>query len=438
MSELRRALGRWDLTAIGVNQVIGAAIFLMPSQVAAQVGAWSPIAFAAMGLASLSIAMCFAEVGSRFEGTGGPYLYTRAAFGRFAAFEVGWMQWFVRSASQATVMAGTLVALGYYWPALTSGWPRVAFLVMLCGALAWINIRGVRQSATFVDILTVGKLVPLAVFIAVGAFAIQPSRIVTLPPVTVHQAATAALLLIYVYGGYETVPVVAGEAVDPRRQVPFAMVATIVIVAAVMTLTQIVAQGLLPSVAEHATPIADAAALLLGSTGGLLIGAGSVIAMTGNNTGQVLSGSRMLFALAEGGDLPAFFGRVHPRYRTPANAILFTSAVALLLALTGTFTTTAVVSALARLVTYGGVAAATLRLRSARFAASVHPAAFTTPFGPAIPVIALTIVVAVIFGATREQLLGGVTALVAGAALFGIRIRLRTPEIRAVPEVPRV
>src|SRR5918994_135909 len=93
---LRRELGKWDLTAIGVNQVIGSAIFLLPSQVAAQVGNWSPLAFVAVGFASLLVALCFAEVGSRFEGTGGPYLYTRAAFGRFVAFEVGWMQWVTR------------------------------------------------------------------------------------------------------------------------------------------------------------------------------------------------------------------------------------------------------------------------------------------------------------------------------------------------------
>src|SRR5215813_9329144 len=120
MTELRRALGRWDLTAIGINQVIGAAIFLMPTQVAAQIGAWSPVGFIAMGLASLSIALCFAEVGSRFDATGGPYLYTRAAFGRFVAFEIGWMQWFVRSSSQASIMAGIAVALGYYFPVVTA------------------------------------------------------------------------------------------------------------------------------------------------------------------------------------------------------------------------------------------------------------------------------------------------------------------------------
>src|SRR5207342_3003133 len=107
---LRRALGRWDLTAIGINQVIGAAVFAQPALLAAHAGAWSPWMVAAVGVASMLIALSFAEVGSRFEGTGGPYLYARAAFGRFAAFEVGWMQWFTRAASQASIMAGIAVA----------------------------------------------------------------------------------------------------------------------------------------------------------------------------------------------------------------------------------------------------------------------------------------------------------------------------------------
>src|SRR3954463_16758461 len=166
---LRRALGRWDLTAIGVNQVIGGAIFLMPSQVAAQIaGAWAIIGFIAMGLVSLTIALCFAEVGSRFDSTGGPYLYTRAAFGRFAAFEVGWMQWFTRASSQASVMAGIAVALGYYWPAVTGGLRRTLVLVGVTTALTWVNVRGIRQSAWLVNALTVGKLLPLAIFILVG------------------------------------------------------------------------------------------------------------------------------------------------------------------------------------------------------------------------------------------------------------------------------
>ena len=421
MAELRRALGRWDLTSIGVNQVIGAAIFLLPAQVATEIGAWSPLGFVAIGLASLTIALCFAEVGSRFDGTGGPYLFTRTAFGPFIAFEVGWIQWFVRAASQAVALSGTVLALGYYWPGLTTGWPRGVFITALTAAMAWINIRGVRQSAFVVNTMTIGKVLPLAVFILMGAFFMHAPDLAALPRVTTSQAATAALLLVYVYGGYEVVPVIAGEAVDPRKHIPFAMVWTILIVMTVMTLTQVVAQGILTNVAGHSTPIADAAAVILGSWGALLISVGSVVAITGNNAGQVLSGSRMLFALAENGDLPAFFARVHSSYRTPANAILFTSAVALALALTGSFAQIAVVSAVARIVTYTSVSAATLRLRSPRFRDRVNPATFTTPLGPVVPLLAIAIGLAVIGGATRVQLIGGLSALAVGAVLFLVR-----------------
>jgi APA family basic amino acid/polyamine antiporter len=428
---LRRALGRWDLTAIGVNQVIGGAIFLWPAQVAAEIGAWSPIGFIFIGLLSLSVALCFAELSSRFDATGGPYLYTRAAFGSFIGFEVGWMQWFSRASSQASIMAATAVALGYYWPTLTAGWPRGVFLAVSTMAFAWINVRGVRQGAWVVNVLTVGKLVPLAIFIAIGLAFVEPARLTTLPPVTVHQALAAGLLLIFVYGGYEVVPVPAGEAVDPRRDVPFAMVATILSVMLIMTLTQVVAQGVLPDVAGHATPIADAAAAFLGASGALLIGVGSVVSMTGNNAGQVLSGSRMIFALAEHGQLPSFLARVHPRFRTPANAILFTSAVALTLALSGSFATIAVVSALARLLMYAGSAAATLRLRSRACAEAVNPATFVAPLGPVVPAVAILVCAGLAAGATRQQLLGGFVALAIGAALFAVQQWRRPSGLRS-------
>src|SRR6185503_1308459 len=175
-------------------------------------------------------------------------------------------------------------------------------------------------------------------------FFIQPARLTALPPITMNQVSTAALLLIFIYGGFDVVGTPAGESVDPRRHVPFALVTTILAVMTIMSLTQIVAQGVLPDLVPHSTPIADAAAVFLGSAGALLVGVGSVLSMTGNNAGQVLSGSRMLFALAEHGELPGFFARIHPRYRTPANAVLFTSAVALVLALSGSWAKLAVVS----------------------------------------------------------------------------------------------
>jgi len=430
---LVRALGRWDLTAIGVNQVIGSAIFLMPAQVAVQIGNWGPIAFLGAGLASLLVALCFAEVGSRFDTTGGPYIYTRAAFGRFAGFEVGWMQWFTRAASHASVVNGVALALGFYWPALTTGVGRATLITSLLLFLAVINVRGIRLSSWFVNLMTIGKLVPLTIFIAVGLFFVDLGPLATLPAVTSRQVATAALLLIFTFGGYDVIPVPAGEAADPRRHVPFALVTTIVVVTAVMCLAQIVAAGTLPDLAKRSTPLADASLLFLGGAGALMIGAGSVVSMIGNNAGQVLSGSRVLYALAENGELPAFFKRIHTRFRTPANAVWFTSAVALALALTGSFAQMAVVSAVARLVAYIGACGATLMLRRPEFAKRVEPATFIIPLGPVVPLLAILVSLAILVGATWTQLFWGAVALLAGGVFFLVRKPGAQQEVAAGP-----
>jgi amino acid transporter len=422
---LRRELGKWDLTAIGINQMIGSAIFFLPSQVAAQIGTWSSIAFIVTGFASLLVALCFAEVGSRFEGTGGPYLYTRAAFGRFVGFQVGWMQWVTRMTSQASIVNAIALALGFYWPAITGGAGRV---VLICGitlTLGWINLRGIRPSAFVVNLLTIAKLLPLAFFVVVGLWFVDVSRIVPSGSVTIAQVSTAALLLIFAFGGYDVIGVPAGEAADPRRHLPFAFVTTILAVTAIITLAHVVALGTLPELVSSKTPLADASMLMVGAAGALLINAGSVVSMTGNNFGAVLTGSRMLFALAENGELPRWFKKIHPRYRTPSNAVIFSTLVALGLALSGSFVLLAVASAVARLITYTGACAATLRLRQVRFRDVVRPATFVIPFGPAVPLAAIAVSLVVLAGATRAQLLGGAAGLAVGAALFIANDRLR-------------
>jgi amino acid transporter len=411
-------LTRWDLTAIGINQVIGSAIFLLPADVARQVGAWGPAAFFGIGLASLLIALCFAEVGSRFDRTGGPYLPARAAYGRFIGFEVGWMMWFTRVASQASVSNGLALALAFYWPSLATGVPRMSVITSVTLALTLINLRGIKQSKWVVNTLTVGKLAPLLLFIAAGIWFIEPSRLTATPDVTLSQVGTAALLLIFAYGGYEVTGVPAGEAANPRRDVPFAFVMTILTVAAVMTLTSIVATGILPDVAATRTPLADGAAVFMGALGALVVSVGSVISMTGNNMGQVLTGSRTIFALAENGDLPRWFARVHPVHRTPSNAILFTAAVALTLALTGSFVQLAAVSAVARLVMYLAVCTATLVLRRRGPDAEMGQAQFTAPLGPVVPVLASIVTLGILAGATSQQLLAGAAALAGGSVLY--------------------
>ncbi|MDQ3069081.1 MAG: APC family permease [Acidobacteriota bacterium] len=414
---LKRALGPWDLTAIGVNQVIGAAVFLMPALVAAQVGSWSTVAVLAVGGLSMLIALCFAEASSRVDATGGSYIYTRAAFGRFIGFEVGWMMWFTRVASWAGVAYGLTTYLARYWPVLLDGVGRGIFLTIVFSILTAINIRGIRQSAWVVNTLTVGKLLPLVIFVAGGLAYVEWSRVTPLAPMPMAEMPAALLYLIFAFGGYEVVPVPAGEARKPTRDVPFAMIMTISIVTVLTILVQIVAQGTLADVAASKAPLADAALLFLGGGGALLLTIGAAISTTGNNMGQSLSGSRSLFALAEQGDLPSPLAWVHPSWRTPVVAIVVTSAVALTLALTGSFSTLALASAVSRLLVYAGTAAAVLALRRQ------GPAPFTIPGGPIVPLAALGICIALVAGATAAQFRIGGAALAIGAVLYLIATR---------------
>ena len=423
MSQLRRELGRWDLTAVGVNQVIGGSVFALAASLAANTGSWSPWMVAGVALVTMLIALSFAEVASRFEGTGGSYLYTRAAFGRFPAFEVGWMMWFTRAASWASVINVLVDALGRYWPVMLGPIARPTLMTAIIAAICAINIRGIKQSSAVVNVLTVAKLLPLIVFSIVGIFYVNWPVFAEPASVTTTQLSTASLLVIFAFGGYEVVPVLGGETKDPRRTIPFALIMTIAIVAAITIVTQVVAYGTLPNVAKTRTPLADSAAMFMGAAGAAMITLGAVFSTSGNNMGQALSGSRSLFALAEQGDLPRWFGYVHPVYRTPVTAIAVTSGVSLVLAVTGSFVTMAAASAISRLIVYVATCASQMRLRSNAYDGQVQPAQFVLPGGPVIPTLAILVSLMILVLANKTQLIAGGVALAAGAVLYLIATR---------------
>jgi len=335
------------------------------------------------------------------------------------------MQWFARVSSHASVANGLALAFGYYWAGAAQGMGRVAVITGITVLLTLVNVVGIKQGARTVNLLTISKLVPLGLFILAGVFFVSPSRFTALPAVTFDQASTAALLTIFVFGGYEVLTVPAGEAHDPRRHVPFALITTVIVVGAVTILCQVVAVGTLDNLAASKTPLADAAAGFLGGPGALLIGIGALASMTGNLAGQILTGSRMLYALAEQGDLPRAFGRIHPRYRTPVNSILFTAGVALALALSGSFAWMAIASALARLIIYGASCAAAVKLRRRSEAGRAGAALFVSPLSPLLPVLGIVIAVVLVASASRAQLTGGAAALGAGALLFVVSPRQR-------------
>jgi amino acid transporter len=422
-ASLRRLLGRWDLTAIGINQVIGGAVFIVPAEIAFRLGPWSPLAVLLVGLSSILVGLCFAEVGSRFETTGGVYLYTKAAFGRFAGVEVAWMHWFTRVSGLASLSNGIAITLSPFWPGVAVGRGRILLITVMILGLMFVNLIGIRQSANLVNALTFAKLVPLVGFLLVAVWFIHPSYYPTLSGTGRENVVAATLLLVFTFGGFEVIGVPAGEAKAPRRDVPRALMTTVGGVTLLLTLIQVLLMFTLPDLAHSQTPIADAMRAIVGPPGAFVVAAGAVFSMVGTNAGQILSGSRTLFALAENGELPAFLGRVHPQFRTPFNAIIATAAVALVLALSGSFVKMAAISAVARLAAYAATAAATLAFRRQDRTNRIPAAMFRIPGGSAVPILALATSLVILVDATPEQLGEGAIALAAGALLFALAPR---------------
>jgi len=411
-----RSLGQWDLTAIGVNQVVGAGIFVLPAAVAGLVGqAASPLLWLVAAAVNALIILCFAEAGTRFRDAGGPYLYAKAAFGPFVGFEVAWMMVLTRATSQAALANGFTLYLGYFWAGATSGAGRALALTALIGLLAAINYRGVRHGSWLVDLFTVGKLIPLIGFIAVGLWYVDPGRFGGGLEPRLEGFGQATLLLMYAYSGYEVISIPAGEAKSPARGVPRALLTTIGLCTGLYLLVQVVAVGTLDDLATSKAPLADAASSFLGPATGVVIALGGLISIGGSNAGTMLAAPRLLYALAEQKQVPRFFGRLHPDYRTPHVSIVAYSALSLILALTGSFIVLAAVSAMARLTYYTTTCAAVPILRGQGTSTN---GTFRLPGGALIPVLATCASLAVIAGADWGSLLAGAAALVVGGVLY--------------------
>jgi APA family basic amino acid/polyamine antiporter len=425
-------VSRWEIVALSVNDVIGSGVYLILPVAAAQLlGPASVWAILAAGFAVLLLVLCFAEASSLFDQPGGAIVYTRAAFGDFVGFEVGWMTWIARISSIAGLSVFFARAVGYLWPAARSGLGQQATIVLPLLVLTWINVLGIKSGARTAVILAWGKVLPLVLFVAVGVFFVSWGRVFPVPMPERGNFMKAALLVLFAYAGFENTPAPAGEFKNPQRDVPFALIMQIVIVTAIYTAVQLVAIGTMPNLGASQTPLADAAAMMMGPVGGFLLTLGAVLSVLGTNNNTVLAGPRYLYALAETGKLPAAFARIHPRYRTPHIAILTQTGVALLLIVLDWFLNRffpsskldlaerlALLSAVARLATYLGTAASVPVLRRKLPA---RPRTIRLPGGPAIPIAALAICVFFLSAATAQNFIAGGVALVIGALIYTAR-----------------
>ncbi len=419
--ELVRAIRRWDLVAVTINGIIGAGIFGLPSKVFALAGEYSLLAFFVCAVAASLIVLCFAEVSSRFTGTGGPYVYAGTAFGATTGFAVGWLVWLARLTSfsaNANILADYLT---YFFPGAAGGAERAVLLAIVVLALVALNVIGIRDVTRAGNFFAVGKLLPLVVFVGVGLFFLRAPA--TGPTATVGAFSTSVLMLIYAFSGFEMTTIPAGEMRDPQRDLPMALLTAMAGVVGIYLLIQVVCMGTLPTLATSDRPLADAAAHFLGAPGALLIMVGILLSIGGNLNTVLLAGSRTLFAMGERRDLPGVLAAVHPRFRTPVWAVLITGGIMLTLTLSGGFVRLLTISALARVASYVVTCAALIRLRRS---ATAPPAVFRLRWGVGIAIAAGALGVWMLTSAGMRELRDTALALLAGLLLFGMmRIRGR-------------
>ena len=387
--QLVRAIGRWSMVALAVNSILGSGIFGLPSAVAALVGEWSVWAVLIAGAGMGVIIACYAEVASQFDETGGTYLYLRHTFGRFVGVQVGWLTLLSRLTACAAAVNLLVIYLGEFWPAAAEPLPRLAVITVFLCTLAAVNYRGVGAGARVSNVTVVAKLLALAVVCVAGTIYLVGHPQVAARPVAAGLDGwlKAMLLLLFAYGGYEAALNPMGEARNPQRDVAFALFTALLILIALYTLLQLIVIDLVPDAAHSVRPLADAARVAMGPAGAALISAGALLSVYGYISANMLTVPRSTFALAERGDFPAWLAAVHPRFRTPHFSILVFALLLWGFSQFASFSWNVTLSAVARVLFYGGICAAVPVLRRRQPGA----AAYRLPGGLLLPLVGAAI-----------------------------------------------
>jgi basic amino acid/polyamine antiporter, APA family len=387
MTTYARRLGLFSATMAVVGGIIGGGIFRTPAAVAARVGdPWLALGtWGAGALVALAGAFCFGELAWRRPRAGGGYVYLREAWGPLPAFLYGWALLLVIATGAIAAVAVTFADYTVALLGLPGGLavPVAVFAIVL---LAGVNYVGVRPGAVTVNVLTVLKLAALATLIAGGVALGVPSAAAetrVLPAPNGLRAFGAALVpVLFTYGGWQQTNFIAEEIVEPERTLPRALVLGVAIVAAVYLLANVAYLRVLglTGLAQSSAPAADTMRRLLGPAGGTFIAAGIAISTLGFLDLVILVTPRVLQAMAADGVFFPRLAALHPRFQTPAAAIVAESAWAIVLTLTGTFAQLVDYVSFGDWIFFGLTVAGLARIRAADAA---RPAA--APRGPLVP-----------------------------------------------------
>jgi amino acid transporter len=408
---LRRRLGVVALWLLIINGMIGAGIFGIPADAERLAGAFSPWVFVVCALLIAPIMLCFAQLSSRFSGTGGPVLYATVAFGPFVGFQIGWAFYIARLTAFAANLNLLVTTDAHFQPEGLGPAVRLGLLFAICASMVWVNTVGSKAAMRSLGALTALKLLPLIGLAGVGLFSLDRAVFASVasPPGATDLGA-AALLAIYAFVGFESGVVPAGEAKNPQRDMPRALLLALAVSTMIYVLVQVATQRVLPDLASSERPVVDAGGALLGPTGATLVVLAIIASVGGNLVGSMFSTPRVTYRLALDGQLPWALGAVHPTHNTPWVSVLVYGAASFALAATGSFAWLAVMSVFTRLLIYITCIAAMPRVDRLTLES---PDRIRLPGGPAIPVLALLVCLGLL---TRVS----APSVIATAALIGV------------------
>ena len=419
--QLIRGIGVPALTANIVSSTIGAGIFVIPATVAGGLGSAAPLAFVCCAIAMILFVTCFAIAGSRVSLTGGLYAYVEVAFGRYVGFLAGILYFLTALGAVAGVVNVLANSIALVFPIL--GGPVVRVLVMFAvyAVLMLINIRGVREGAGAVTVITVAKLLPLLLFVGAGIFFVHSPNLSWSGWPTSKALGDAVILLIFAFVGIEVALIPSGEVKNPSRTVPRSAYLALVITTIIYILIQIVAQGTLGAdLANYpAAPLAESAAKFLGDVGRTILIAGATVSAFGFVTSDILSSPRMVFAFGRDGALPKFFAHVHPRYRSPDVAIITYTTLAFALSISGTFEQLAILSNVAILLMYLLCCASCWFLVQRGVRSDGEP--FNFPGMSIVPALAIVAIIWILAHATMREFAVTGSVLVVASIFYFVR-----------------
>ncbi|HXM73777.1 MAG TPA: amino acid permease [Chthoniobacterales bacterium] len=421
--QLVRGIGISALTANIISSTIGAGIFVLPALMSKSLGPAAPLAFVCCAIAMVLFVTCFAIAGSRVSLTGGLYAYVEVAFGRYVGFLAGVLYGITALGAVAGVVNVLVNSIAVIAPLVGSPVMRIVVMIIVYGSLVVINVRGVREGAGAVTVLTVAKLLPLLLFICAGIFLIHPANLTWSAWPSSKALGDSVILLIFAFVGIEVALIPSGEVKNPTRTVPRAAYLALVVTTIIYITIQLVAQGTLGAdLANYKdAPLAEAAAKFLGNIGRTILVAGATISAFGFVTSDILSSPRMIFAFGRDGALPAWFAHVHPRYRSPDVAIITYAVLAFALSVTGTFEQLAVLSNVAVLLMYLLCCAACWFLVQRDVRADGQP--FNFPGAKIVPALAIVAIIWILSHATMwEFAVNGIVLAVASLLFFARKL----------------